>query len=58
MSGIELISAAIASNAGGHQAANLRVAEQWVAAWKAGRSSGAEDVVVGIPMEIMGMFFF
>lgn len=32
--GIELISAAIASNAGGHQAATLRVAEQWVAAWK------------------------
>jgi len=34
VSGIELISAAIASNAGGHQAATLRVAEQWVAAWK------------------------
>ena len=32
--GIELISSAIAGSPGGHQAANLRVAEQWVAAWK------------------------
>ena len=33
--GIEMISAAIAHNAGGLQAANLRVAEQWVSSWKA-----------------------
>lgn len=38
--GIEMISAAIAHNAGGLQAANLRVAEQWVSSWKDHGSGG------------------
>jgi hypothetical protein len=56
VSGIELSSAAIASNAGGHQAATLRVAEQWVAAWKDSawpgrvRGGGRGSESVGIPM--------
>ena len=35
--GIEMLSKAMARQ-GGAQAANLRVAEQWVTAWKASRS--------------------
>lgn len=35
-----MISAAIAHNAGGLQAANLRVAEQWVSSWKDHGSGG------------------
>ena len=49
VSGIELISAAIASNAGGHQAATLRVAEH--NGWPHGRRArgpGAFGAVGGV----------
>jgi len=53
--GIRLLSAAICNSSGGEQAAALRVAEQWVAAWKEIAGKSNTIVVPANPSDASGM---